>query len=625
MALNALTKTLDGGKVRYPVTITGKDTMYFDTLNEAVLYANVLKDATVGNPVADTSGTLGEKIYGLKQESTHDNLGDKITKWTANGDVEVIVDKSSDALVTVSGEDYNANMKTGTLKGYKVADDAVCIYNGGEVAGAEKDEWYTNMAGKRGVTLKFYGSDTTINKIVVEEPYFTEVKSVSKKGDVITLNVYEAGYIMTDKGPKTVAISEGDDDYDLVKDMAKDDVFMGIFQPGWNLSGDDRKPLMDIAGTPDSFEGKVTGRKISTSSSIPVYNKSTVTVDGEVHKFANEYTRNPVALKDEGTFYVFNDYLYHFVAATAAGPDGYALITDVTASTSEGLDDSSTSMQVRAILSDGTVGVYTVAVDDDGKAGGVTVGGEDNTWKNNFKGKVFAYTIEDDVITLGATKKTGEGSVTDLTDYTGGTSKGSVLFNSKTVYVVYSGKGKNTTAKVVTGVANLGTITAADGQVVLGKSSVANIAFIAGAISPVSSGDYVYVDKSTVGEEINDNGGTLVTYTGITPEGEEVTVYTSEALTTNSGVYSISEDNEIVKFFTTSAFKNYKAGTANVNGELIRIDNKGGWLTITENTNIVDISGEADVDDFNGAKVMVVLASDLATVETIFITEAPAE
>lgn len=636
----------------------------FDNANDAAMYAALVNmgrqadEEAVTPTVVPSSDSLAVSRFKLTPDTKDDGQGRVIKTWKVDGK-EVYASAPEAASLTYTGEEFNwADMEK---DGYTKAESIAVYYNGTKINSDAAAEYFTNLNGGYGATIELYCTNKTVNKAIVTESYFTIVKTAAEKeGAEVVLTVLEAGYNRTagNANGKDITITKDSKaEYALVKDLAKGDVFMGVFQSDWDKDTG-RGQLKAIAGEPEVIEGKVTARKMKPEvDSKAVYTGSTITIDGATYKFASEYTRVNVTVGKEGRFYLFNDYVYHYavIGEEHVASKDYALIIKAGITVQQGTSwqtaaNASKKVEAVVVLSDGSVGTYELAVNNEGKVVGATNVDIPTTTGDisGLKGKVFGYTEKDGKLTLEALATTlAENAVVsgDAASYAssgvGATSAAidskTALFNSKTVFVTYTVQNNELkVGGVYTGPAALGQVAyaTADSNGNNGKSvavmtgvdsstATVNVVFVNGTRSDVETEmNYVYVIKGFE-EVLGADGKTVVRqYEAYNLDGEKVAVYQNttaggsavDALTAN-GLYTINGDG----FISSSTVENTSVvseAEVTVIGDQLKSGSK--WYNMTGDTVTVEVAGKLET----GCKAVLVLTKAGADdVATIFVTE----
>ncbi len=382
-----------------------------------------------------------------------------------------------EAMATYEGLEWNANEVAALKKALYNFDNAQVIYNGYNWAGNNSADFYNDL----GVTVELYADIYgNITEIVAYEPYaakITDVKTDKTGKTTVTMDVYEAGYYLSNsKTYKTITIDSVANKYDyaVVAGLAKNDIFVGYFAQEWETS----KDIIAV----DSFE-TVTG-KVTAISADEYYN-GWVKIDGEQYYFANEYSQAAVAAKSEGTFYLYNGYVMHFVKTADAAPQ-YAYVLAMDDETTDTLFGTETTVwYAKLLLADGTV-VTVPTTEVNGTIAGNIVAYADGTGDNAGKTVLSATGLENADTTDKAY---------DLQENVA--SQKGAIFNNNSVVIVetLAADGKTPVYTVYTGVTNIPELLADDVAGVV-KNGVWTLFYAIGAElveEDVASTDVAYV------------------------------------------------------------------------------------------------------------------------------------
>ena len=375
--------------------------------------------------------------------------------------------------------------------------------------------------------------------------------------------------------------------------------------------------------------------------------------------------------KTTNTYYV-DQYGYIVKTTAAAASTDYAYVVGANAKTNTTVDGTTPTLEIRAVLADGTVGVYTVELeklkttssnvvtpttaanisatlaDKDYVVKGTNIlvyddSANDLVADTNLEAwlvetGVFGYTLDGTTMTLETKFETlADGSTTLLADNgtnvidkndTSVAAAGgkTILFQNDVAIVVYDDDAK--VAKVYTGTASLGATDLDDFRaVVSGKSSsngIAKIVFatVTGGLTADVS-NYVYVKSSDV-TVILDGSKTKYQYTGIQPDGSEITLTSTDSFA-QSGLYQYASDNTTknanwIDPSNAQFSARFKTGTMTVSGNLISVDGGTTWYNM-ENAQTVYV--DDNKYEANGNAGIIVLAKDSSgvtkNVETIYV------
>ena len=257
--------------------------------------------------VGGSEAREGEEFYKeyfpklTSKDDARDDFGRPATTWK-NGKT-TIGTFADDADLTYTGAEYDSDLVKELKKDYTF-DSAKVFYNGAEGVVA------ATALNKNGYDIELYiNDDDVVTDIIVTEAYAAEITDVFVDDDDeitgVELTVYEAGNFIANEEYFVFEIDVEDDEdaYELVAGYEEDDVFAVYMAPGFE-SKDLDKALLAVADV-EAIEGKV------TAMSADEYYEGWVKVDGVKYEFANEYSQAALAKKDEGTFYLFNDFMIH--------------------------------------------------------------------------------------------------------------------------------------------------------------------------------------------------------------------------------------------------------------------------------------------------------------------------
>ena len=488
MAFNALEATVVEYQGGTNVTTSDGTSVIVNATRNEVKESKYDYTTTDGKSAKGSDGVqqLCEKLYQdklIKKTGEHDDFGRPATKWTYDKDTTVT---ASDVAVAVyAGEDFDKNV----IKDLTDDDKTIVAsyYNGTEITDKTAREYYTKLYETKGINVELYEDDDNIT-VVITEAYAAQIKDIktNDKDEVtkVTVDVYEAGYILnpsnTHKAPKTLTIDADDDEdaYDIVKGYDEDDVLVLFLKPGWDAGDADMDKVVLAADDVKTVEGKVTAMSADTT-----YN-GWIKIDGTKYTFANEYSQEPIALKDEGTYYLYNGYVIHSDKDANKADDEYLFV--VRKGSTEGkLEDRTYYAEV--VFTDGTA--KTIELDEDGvTAPDMGVYSYTYDKKNDtYELKAVATTSETANIEKGKT------AVTD-----------DITANSKTVYInVELDEGKFDKATVYTGYKKVASFDNATAYVV-SDDGVADYVFIKDGSGTTASSDLIFVAYESKSKLIND-------------------------------------------------------------------------------------------------------------------------
>ena len=646
-------QTLTANMVKYNnkgTTVIGSDGM------QVIVGASSAEPVTAAagvnyNKVSENSGDtvlqFCEKYFSdlTKVAGDRDDFGRPADhKWMLKGTDEVFNATETAAYTVVLDKDYKTDdaakvldiLKdlTGNkkLELYTVGkvDDVTLYIDGKNVSGQDNASKVV-----AGLVVELYCDGNTIKNIVAYMPAVGEVTKVStnKDGDV-TYYVDNAS-IGTNYA-----------------DSSKTDtvVINGTVEKGDIVTVANLGSVKYVYPT-TSFEGTQTASK--TKDGI-----TTVTIDGKTYTVSGIAKVSFKNSKDSANYYLDQFGQLVYTDSKAVASTDYAYIVGYNASLDKTIDGTTPYVEVRAVLSDGTVGVYQLATEKtDGKwyiKGIDSVidadGNLDNTVKTALSisdkdsTAVFGYTLDGSVMTLEtvkivpssdcATESVYYGSITikdnATTSYTviGRDSK-TILVNNNTKFVAYDADNKtvavydgisklpskftgNTTARVVA------TSGSTDGTK---NIATASYVFLYNATSVSATVDtYVYIDATDKTEVLDADNKTAYEYTGTYADGTTV-VLTAKTALSASGLYKFSEDNKVAdsdKINLSAADDKFlDESVLTVIGDMVKVGEK--FYYITNSTEIVYV--DSDLSEVDGNKGIVVLEKDDSNnVAAIFVT-----
>ena len=488
MALNALEADVVDSDGNGGTTIKGEG---FEITTGSAKYEKVENtkfDYRKGtDPEKDKVQQLVEKLFGedvvktTDKQGAVDKFGRPATKWeNKDKDVKDDITVANDPVKVYAGADYDKDTTKDLKDDYKNGIKSV-VYNSGEDKKVDVDYLEGSV---KGLTVEIYEDPTDDDGLiaVVTEGYVAQIDNIetNDKDEVkkVTFSVYEAGRAVQKEGAVqfTINAKDNEDEYAMVKGLDEDDYFVAFLKPGWDTS----KKVSDLLAVDSvkAVEGKVTAM-----SADRTYN-GWIKIDGVKYNFANEYSQEPIALKDEGTYYLYNDYVIHSDKEANKADDEYLFV--VRKGSTEGkLED--TTYYAEVVFTDGTA--KTVELDEDGVTS-PAMGVYSYTYdkKNDtYELKAVATTAETANIEKGKT------AVTD-----------DITANSKTVYInVELSKGKFDKATVYTGYKKVASFNGTDAYIV-DDDGVAEYVFLKDGTGTTASSDLIFVAYESKSELIND-------------------------------------------------------------------------------------------------------------------------
>ena len=499
----------------------------------------------------------------------------------------------------------------------------------------------------KGAEIKLYDTDKdgSVDTAVVTIAYLAEVTKVTEAtasdDRKINLKVYDnTGSVRTVNGVYSDNFNKGD--------------FLMVV-PSANTGAGFQEPT------------SMTAAKVISDVKVTSYKADSVTFDGTTYNYSNFRNTAAKAGTSHDDTYNFNstydfylDQFGHVVAAfthTAGASTDYAYIVDVNGTLTTTIDGTTPAVEARVVLSDGTVGLYNIALEkvksegaDNGdykiKGTNITVYDKSEAATQDSKTVtaaagalkttgVYGYTVSDKTMTL-ESLSAGSASMTkdnvyssavktiakNQTSVKSNDNNVTVLLDSNTIYVLYNGDDK--AATVYTGNGNLPKAfsTSAVKAVYTAKDTAlgaASVVFADATVSAAATDNYVYIDASEFSNTW-DGEKNIFSYEGIAADGSKVTV-TAETKVSADGLYTYDEKNVLNTDKLTGA--QYLGNTEQpltVAGELLGVGGK--YFNLTDDTQIVYVDNT--LSEVNGNKGFVVLTVDGGDatnyVATIFVT-----
>ena len=536
---------------------------------------------------------LCEKLYQdklIKKTGEHDDFGRPATKWTYDKDTTVT---ASDVAVAVyAGEDFDKNV----IKDLTDDDKTIVAsyYNGTEITDKTAREYYTKLYETKGINVELYEDDDNIT-VVITEAYAAQIKDIktNDKDEVtkVTVDVYEAGYMLAnDKTPATLTIDAKDDEdaYDVVKGYDEDDVLVLFLKPGWDAGDADMDKVVLAADDVKTVEGKVTAK-----SADKHYN-GWIKIDGTKYTFANEYSQVDIALKDEGTYYLYNGYVIHSNKDANKADDEYLFVVRTGYETNKW---NSKTYFAEVVFTDGTS--KTVELDiTDTKFAALEQGAYS-----------FTYDKDDDNYELTDAKAVSATASIEK----GKTALGKVgTANGKTVYVAIDTKDnegeKFDSAKVYTGYKSVADLKDGKMYVIAENGKAAKVVFVLDAEATASNNNLIYVAGSSVSKLTNDDDlGDYYSYNAIV-DGKIVEIMVKASLGDKlNGLYdsaTVNSDGVYTKLTPAEgAGKDYDTATdakfGKAKDEVIKIGDKAYAYTDDAVLYVVDTDGDITTGSIN--------------------------
>ena len=669
--------------------ITGAKKASAKVWGAAIGYRDNVSDAENAN--GDATVQLGEKLYKEKLVYTASGADNDFSRpahsWTYDGKtVATAADsakitftaktKAADVAKAMSGIYFDKNIASNVVDKVKIADTTITSAALDLTLVTVATSGKTSTADPTGVTnTAAYIAALTENGKAVE--IYTNSSNVITDIVVINYTVAEVTKVVTnakgDETTYTLKTDAGSTPYKTFTDPDKDDQIVFATAP---VKG----AIVTVAKISGSLVYVYPTTNFTGAQSAKNASDKVITVNGTKYTVGTGVSdgSDAVAMADfanssktTNTYYV-DQYGYIVKTTAAAASTDYAYVVGANAKTNTTVDGTTPSLEVRAVLADGTVGVYTVELeklkttssnvvtsttaanisttlaDKDYVVKGTNILVYDDSNNNlvaeaNLKGwlvetGVFGYTLDGTTMTLETKFETlADGSTTLLADNgtnvidkndTSVVAAGSktILFQNDVAIVVYDDEAK--VAKAYTGTASLGATDLDDFRaVVSGKSSsngIAKIVFatVTGGLTADVS-NYVYVKSSDV-TVILDGSKTKYQYTGIQPDGSEITLTSTDSFA-QSGLYQYASDNTTknanwIDPSNAQFSARFKTGTMTVSGNLISVDGGTTWYNM-ENAQTVYV--DDNKYEANGNAGIIVLAKDSSgetkNVETIYV------
>ncbi len=615
------------------------------------------KDSSIGGNMGDKAAADGTYTLQLAEkyfekltlaEEEPDDFGRKGAEWTYNketvgpyaseADYALVLDK--DYTYTESGADLYAAV----LKDLRtLADNKKLDYATDDNNAVTTTMYYNGETGmkvtpilqslKAGTVVELFCDGNTIESVVIYTRTVGKVTKVStnKDGDVTY-------YIDNVKAGTDYADPDEADDIVVNGTVEKGDIVTMA-----KVGATTKTPYVF---TTTAFEGTQTASKTKDGITTVTIDGKTYTVSGIADKatFKNS--------KDAANYYLDEFGALVYTDSKAVASTDYAYIVGYNADVTKTVDGETPYVEVRAVLSDGTVGVYELALEEDDDQW--TIDGIDaeldtkniessvktalQIGSNNTSKVAFGYTVDGSVMTLETVKEL-TGTLTEDTVYTGVingldskttsyTVDGkTVLINDNTKFVAYGSSDK--TATVYDGINKLPgkfegswarfTATANNSSV-----ATASYVFLYDATTEAGSVDtYVYIDANDVTEALDADNETVYEYNGINPDGTTVTLTAKKAdKLTDSGLYTYSEDNKVTKndkLDKSDDAKFLDSTKLTVVNDMVGVNGK--FYYMTEDTQVVYVDDElSDVDGNVG--IVVLEKDDSNNIAAIFVTAA---
>ena len=571
-------QTLTADTVKYAnkgTTIIGSDGMQVIVGNTPAEKITNSENNDYRTEDKDTIQQFCEKYFPDLEKDTKSekNTADDFMRpgytWVYDGDAIAFAAKTP--VATYAGADFDKDAISDLKDDYKDVDTAHIYYNGTVDGNADA----LSELNRNGYNIEVYANgDDEVTAIIVTEAFFTQVNAVNTDDDDkvtdVEVTVYEAG-----EAPGfdlTIDVKDNKDAYALVKDLEEDDVFMGYYTAGW-ADGDADK-LLAVDTNVETVDGKVTAKSVSGA-----YN-GWLKIDGEKYEFAWEYSQAAVNTGDEGTFYLFNNYIVHYDGESAANSDDYLYVVRADEETGTW---SQKSYYAEVVYADGTSEViYTKDLATAGQA-----------YAYKYNEKKDYYELSSAISSVSVSIDKGKTAL-----------DGTKTADSQTVYVsIKLDEGKFDSAKTYTGYKNVPSM---DGKAcIVADGKTADIVFIVNGTTSASADDLIYISGESVSAKIDDDDlGEYYTYTAVV--GGEVVEIMVDADTENAAelnglysAYAVDDDNiySDLKAATVGDGKDYLTTTGDFKkaaNEVITVGD-AGTMAYTDDVTVFVIAADGDI------------------------------
>ena len=568
--------------------------------------------------------------------------------WTLDNEPVITVGKKAAAVYTesVAPATIAKDLSGYTFDGYKVNNTYEVKADTAAISGLKIKTGDTVVEGLKsalanGTLVEFYANkDKEIEEIVTvtySTGYITDVKT-DKDGNVnYTVSATKVGgTTYTD-----YADEELTDTVKLYGSVRKMSVVTYV---------EDDNKVMHIYPT-TSFEGTQSANKADPKGNL------TLTIDGETYKVSASADATDFTVNDKGIAHTYYVDQYGFIVSKADIDDvastDYAYIVKVDEKESMSFGDYTTTVKVKAMLADGTVSVYTVALesDKDGncflndtettKVYDITKKGTAGALKANaLEGGVYGYTFDEDGQIVLEELNAASGTMQKTKVYTEaltdaditGTKTGSyTLLDDETIYVVYNAKTEKATVYTADEISN------AYKEVDNGDSVITATSKTYGTATVVFAETATEADATNVAVVFVDDAYTLrydtktkkdvYVYTGVTTDGEEIEQVAASELT-ETGLFKLMSDNKIKnenRIDPATPSDAYVYNTAiTVEADMLNVD---GTFYTYDNADVVDLTREKTGIDEEGFCAYIVLKKVgekvTSDIEALFIVDAP--
>lgn len=517
------------------------------------------------------AGTTLFAQLGYTRTETYDDFGAPEVVWTNAKSEEVLV-LPGKALVTYTEQKTDKEVFA-DVKGYKYIDDNGTPADDTDDFAAEYTEakakaLIADLTGDGTLVAVYADAKKVLEVVQVEYALGTiaDVKEDKANGGTyyqIGANKY---YDYTDpKTADTVAFAEA---------PAKNDVVTYVVKAG----------VCHIYPT-TSFDGKVTA----------LSSKKVATINGTGYEGNDVIYGDMTFIAAERT-YIVDQYGYIVddidVKGAAASTD-YAYILDAALIEGQGgIETSADVYEVRALLADGTVGIYNVAVQTISGVKKITANialpADEAALETALEGKVFGYTLNGTALTLediaasGANK--GDVFASAVTVAKGVTSYNDVIFAAGTKFVYVNTKNDKFVVTTFDGVSKLPTYDAGDiadtqavSAITTAPRSVASVVFVVVTdAAETEVKDYAYFD----GSEYEQLGASKYTFVAVDKNGAEVTL--THTGIPAKGMYQYNEDLTVKALIVATTGKLVLQADAVVEGDYVLVGSD--WVDMSAAT-----------------------------------------
>ncbi len=553
--------------------------------------ATVAEDSTVKN-IGKTQLTntgaytveLGEKLFSnLKLNSATDSFERPASKWTI---------KSTEIGTYVNTPDltYTEAVKLGTIYSDLALSDSIkkgaveFVMDGAASEAGFAADGTTALSGlaiTKGNSTKIGGNG------VLVEVYYDDVANTAK---VILVNTY-AGEVTSaraktaskDANVTVTPLNAARGGVYETEDFKVDDAVTYNYS---NKAGD--TGVKNVAKA-EQVTGTLTG-----------YSSSSVVVGGTTYKFNKAASISSLSgAVDKEVTLTLDKYGFVLDVDASATSTNYAVVLKYSA----GAGDFNDTPKVKLLFTDGTTEIVELTAAAKKTDGSTAVSeGDIVSYTINNKGKYTLKTLDDadTTTTAGSTlHMTTKGSSTIAVDSVS-------VANGKTIFLVATKSGSNTVYTVYTGIANVPTVTIANGNKYVASAyakngTVATVVYINATAGTVTSAknETVFLLTNTDGPSYDSVKGEYYTYDAIV-NGEITKIETDTSYAT--GIYtSMDKDSNGIATLTKDASisKSGRGTDRETNGS---IGLAGSWFNYTDDCNVyyVDTDNVMSVSSIKG-------------------------